>query len=322
MEKLLDLSWGDPFFLLELLETLHKPKFSTVNDLTYAPDAGMEELIAQVKSLTYKTTGNHYKHFLITNGATQAINIIMKVWKKERKISSVITSELGYPYYPEMIRKVGLDHIQDSHLIYPQHKTYDTNMFIIDSPSNPLGKQISGNKKKNTIWDAVYHNPIYNANKLIKPSHDVYVSSLSKLMGVTGARIGWIATNNMAEYNSFLNESLYDIATVSKPSQKLAIELLSNINMDTFMDFGKILLDNNREILQKISSLTDTDVQEVGMFYTFEADGSLKKVFKKANINFVEVNDRNHDYIRLNLGQTASVLIESVKRITKADRRK
>ena len=320
MQKTLNLGWGDPYFLLEMLQTAHKPKFTTVGDLTYAPDAGMEELLIHVKTLTEQTTGNRYKHYLITNGATQAINIIMKVWERDREIERVVTSELGYPYYPQMIDKTMTMTQVKANLNYHIMATKD--MMIVDSPSNPLGEQFKKGGIHSVIWDAVYHNPIYSANKLIQPAHEVYVGSLSKLLGITGARVGWLATNDKAQYERFLSEGLYDIATVSKPSQKLAIDILDTLNVDLFMDHGRVYLDNNRHILQHLAPLFGTDVQEVGMFYCAEADQKMMDLFTKCDIFFVQFEVAGRKYMRLNLGQTSDILIETVKRIGKADRSK
>lgn len=320
MEKTLNLGWGDPYFLLEILDTAHKPKFTTVKDLIYAPDAGMEKLLEHVQRLTEKTTGNYYKYYLITNGATQAINVIMKVWERDRRLNFVRTSKLGYPYYPQMISKTAtMQHIRND---LNEPITDTCSMTIVDSPSNPLGEQITMANSTNIVWDAVYHNPIYNANKLIKPAHEVYVGSLSKLLGITGARIGWIATNDENQYKKFLQESLYDIATVSKPSQKLAIDLLDTIDMNNFMNMGRMSLDNNRHILQHIAPLLGADVQEKGMFYCAQADEKIFDIFYKANIHFVQFENDGDRFIRLNLGQTSDILIEAIKRIGKADRRK
>jgi len=320
MEKTLNLGWGDPYFLLELLDKIYSPKFATVGDLTYAPDAGMPELLEQVQRITEETTGNHYKHYLITNGATQAINIIMKVWERDREIHNVITSKLGYPYYPRMIDKtMTMDHIRAD---LGSLTRSDKDMVIVDSPSNPLGEQFSGHVSQSVIWDAVYHNPIYNATKIIKPAHEVYVGSLSKLLGITGARVGWIATNDKAQYSRFMSENLYDIATVSKPSQKLAIDILNTVNIDQFMSLGKVSLDSNRCIMQKLAPLLGTDVQEKGMFYCAQVDDKIMELFSKADIFFVQFENEGKKYMRLNLGQTYSTIYEAVQRINKADRRK
>ena len=321
MTKTLDLGWGNPYFLLELLDNCYQPTWTSVRDLTYAPDAGMEKLLTHVRKITEDTTGNHYEHYLITNGATQALSLIMKVWERDFDLRSVVTSELGYPYYPQMIDKT-LTMTQKKVDLSNYENVSDKEMLIIDSPSNPLGEQFTRSSNKNVVWDAVYHNDIYNANKLIKPAHELYVGSLSKLLGITGARIGWIATNSKAEYDKLLHENLYDVATVSMPSQKLAIDILDKINLDLFTDKGRFMLDGNRQCLQRLAPLLGTDIQEVGMFYCAAADQKLFDLFDKSDVKYIKFKVKDQEFIRLNIGQTSQVIYDSVKRISKKDRRK
>jgi len=319
MEEL-DLSWGNPYFLLEILGKTYSPSMGSSlapQNCTYAPDAGDEHLLRYIQELTEHTTGMKYKYYLVTNGATQAINTVMRVWKSRYCHKNVVTSQLGYPWYPDMIKKTELNHVK------ADLKTYEPDekdIVLIDSPSNPLGKQSARTFFTNTIWDGVYHNQIYNACPAIKPVHKAYVGSFSKLLGLTGARVGWIATNDIVEYDAFVQESLMENATVSRPSQKYVTNVLQNIDIMEFLRFGKNALDQNREILQKLSGLLGTSVQEKGMFYASEADDKMFDLFNRANIKYVKLNNGKNDLIRLNIGQTNVILEKAVKSITKADR--
>ena len=332
MEKL-NLGWGDPYFLLEILNKMYRPSFGStlaIQNCTYAPDIGEDLLVNQVKEITKHLTGESYKHILITNGATQALNTIMRSWEDRYDIQRVFTSQLGYPYYPMMVRKSHLSHCKVDLATY-KRTSQDrgiSDMLIVDSPPNPLGEQffsnndtIMGDKGIYIAWDAVYHNPIYNACPAIKPRHDVFVGSFSKLLGLTGARVGWIATNSDSDFRDFTPEALYENATVSKPSQKLIMDILSEVDLQTFMKFGKNSLDQNRQILHKISGLLGSDVQEKGMFYCAEVDNKMFDLFYKANIHFIQFELEGKKFIRLNIGQTSDILTKAVKAINKIDGR-
>jgi len=194
-------------------------------------------------------------------------------------------------------------------------------LYIVDSPSNPLGEQFPYDSK-NTIWDGVYHNKIYNALPSIKPRHDVFVGSFSKLLGLTGARVGWFATNNEDYFRVLSKDTLYENATISRPSQKLINSVLNQLNLEDFMTFGKNSLDQNRHILHKLHNLTRQEVQEVGMFYCFDADQELIELFNRARVKCVVFNNEDgSSMIRLNTGQTADVLEKAVRAIQKADGR-
>ena len=322
LNKKLDLSWGNPYFLLEILQNIYTPKTGgilPIGDLTYADDIGEERLLKYIENITKITTGQTYKHYIITNGATQAINTVMRVWSKERNLKNVVTSKLGYPYYSGMIRKhEKLSHKKTNLNTYDSDSNKD--IILIDSPSNPLGEQLNRTYEGNVLWDNVYHNTIYNACPAIQPKHNVSVGSFSKLLGLTGARVGWIATNNHFDFQEFAVDALYENATVSKISQHLIINILDSIDLNQFMGLGKNSLDQNRMGLQKLAHITGVDVQEKGMFYCFEADGKLFDLFDRANITYVRLNDGNNDLIRLNIGQTNDILKKAVKAVLKADR--
>lgn len=327
MEKL-DLGWGDPYFLLDILNK----KFSRVmiidfNKMTYEADKGNEHLLKCVKQITEHLTGNKYKHYLITNGATQAINSVIRVWKEERDIISCATSPLGYPFYPGMIKKA---EIGQNRVDLNTYEPSINEMTIVDSPSNPLGEQFGSSiyikDNRNVVWDAVYHNPIYNAEKLKQPNHEVFVGSFSKLLGVTGARVGWIAMNGDYDFELIAEESLLENATVCRLGQNLVSNILSKMGgiagLEDFMDIGRKTLDNNRSILDGISKLLNFPVQEKGMFYCAQVDQKMYDLFDNSNIKYVKFDYQNNQFIRLNIGQTSDILQKAVKQIKKTDRRK
>jgi len=322
----LDLGWGNPYFLLENLNLAVRNKLNVVDymKVVYEPDEGNEKLLEYVKNITESITGHKYKYYLITNGATQALNTIMRVWEIQRNITTVVTGKLGYPFYPSMIDKNLLRHIRSD---LSKHKL-NTNreMMIVDSPSNPLGEQQGSDvyikDKKNVVWDAVYHNPIYSANMGKMPNHEVYVNSFSKLLGVTGARVGWIATNNENDYREFKEEALYENATVSQTGQKLVLDTLNNLDIGNFIAHSRRSLERNRDIISQVTNLIGTDVQEVGMFYCSQVDQKMLDLLDKCNINYVTFNSEGNKFLRLNIGQTSDILLKAIKRIQKVDRSK
>lgn len=327
MEKEFDLGWGNPYFLLEILdqETISFKKSIDYRMMTYEADVGNPKLIKRIKEITSDLTGNDYKYILITNGATQALNIIMRVWERDRNLLQCTTSRFGYPYYPGMIDKTTTMHHNQVEDLANHKLTKDgDDMMIIDSPSNPFGVQISGNifvnGKSNIVWDAVYHNPIYAASKFDQPIHEVHVNSFSKLLGVTGARVGWIATNDEFDYKRFCEESLMENATVSRPGQDMVLDILKSINLEKFMTKGRIYLDNNRETMNKLSSLLGEDVPHKGMFYCVQTDQKMFDIFDKAGVKYVRIDKGSRKFIRLSLGQTCDILSKAVKAVKNIDR--
>ncbi len=317
MEKKYDFGWGNPYFLLEILEKKYPTSIGRVDiaNMSYAPDIGLPALVDYTKKVIYKTTGIEYQNVFITNGATQAINSILKYYKKTG-YETVCTTKYGYPFYQDMINNTGLERYNK--LFTP--KKYTKHLYLIDSPSNPEGEQASGMYSLNdpVIWDAVYHNNIYTKDLNTYPRHDVMVGSYSKLLGLTGVRIGYVATKCPIIHKILADISLKDIATVSIPSQKLIVDILTKIDLEDFMFLGKTALDCNREQFQKIEYIFDGQpVQEVGMFYCAHADKKAFQLLEKCGINYVTLDE---SYIRLSLGQKLNLTREAMRVILKEDR--
>lgn len=318
MDYKYDLAWGDPYFLLELLDKTANSGFPTpIEKCTYAPDLGNEKLLEHIKSITKRCTGNNYRYFCITNGATQALNSCIRQMGQAEKAVHIVTSKFGYPYYPHMVDKT--HRFVHKRVDFSTYKGQDNELYIVDSPSNPLGEQSSFNYK-NVIWDAVYHNRIYNACPVIQPKHEVFVGSFSKLLGLTGARVGWLATNDLETFQKLFKDTLYENATISRVSQQYVLNILKRLDLERFVDLGRNYLDMNRHMLHGLHNLTQQDVQEKGMFYCFNADKKMIDILDKASVRYVVFNTDNGLMVRLNMGQTGDVLNKAVMAIKKADR--
>ena len=320
-----DFAWGKPYFLLEILEKHYTPKLvpHDIKNMSYGPDRGLEKLIEITKKMIKDTTGLEYENIIITNGATQGINVLLRVLKKEiafnggPRFDSVMTSQHGFPYYGEMIKKAGFKRIK--------HESFDLSVFqcirLIDSPSNPIGKQYDcafGNNFT-TIWDSVYHSHIYTDNTLKIPNHMAMVGSYSKLLGLTGARIGFIATNLHSLAKNCAHENLMENSTISIPSQELIIDIMEKIDLNDFIIAGRNSLNNNREEFRKIEYLFDNQpVPEVGMFYCVHADNKALEIIKKCGIKYVDLGD---NFIRFSLGQTNQITKDGIKSILKEDKK-
>ena len=112
-----------------------------------------------------------------------------------------------------------------------------------------------------------------------------------------------------------INECLKDLATVSVPSQRLIVDILTKVDLERFMGLGKTYLNYNREEFQKIEFLFDGQpIQEVGMFYCAHAEKKALEVLDKCGINYVDLGS---SYIRLSLGQTGKITREGIKAIIK-----
>jgi aspartate/methionine/tyrosine aminotransferase len=313
--KELDFGWGNPYFLLDILST-HKDIVKTsalTRDCSYGPDAGNLELIAKTREIIRYTTGQEYKNVLITHGATGAINSALRFFK-DTGIDKVRTTKFGYPFYEEMIEKAGLERVRGLIAPRPPHKS----IALIDSPSNPEGLQTLLGSPLQDIWDSVYHNKIYTDDLKIIPGHSIMVGSYSKLLGITGARVGWLATDCDFTYDAILKDTLHELATISLFSQGAVLSLLDNLDIEGVLATGKKDLDSNKTQVQKIEYIFDNQpVQKNGMFYLAQADKAALKLLERCKIKYVSLQE---NYIRLNMGQSKKIVNELALRIRKEDR--
>ena len=314
-----DFSWGNPYFLLEVLDRVYKPLAlaPTVKDMIYGPYEGMPELIKETHKVIFELTGLSYKHILITNGASNAINSVLRHFKS-RGGTTVHTSKYGYPSYEEMIKRAGLLRVRDLNSV-PVRINLETNQYIrlIDSPSNPVGDHYTGGNPDMDIWDSVYHNKIYTNNAAIQPQHLIHIGSYSKLLGVAGARVGYIATDDTLLYEALVQESRNDLTGPSRPSQKFILDILDKVDLDVFMKLGNIDLCRNKEEFLKLEYLFDGQpVNEIGMFYSPKADTKAVDILEKAGIDFVRLDSET---IRLSMGQTGEITKAGIQAVLKQD---
>lgn len=312
----LDFGWGNPYFLLEVLRT-HKDimKGSIVTrECSYGPDIGNQDLIEKTKQIIIQTTGIEYKYVLITHGATGAINSALR-FSASQGVNEVCTGKFGYPFYEEMIRKAGLKRRKTLVLPRPPHRS----IRLVDSPSNPEGHQTPFGSPWSDIWDSVYHNKIYTDDLVTIPSHLIMVGSYSKLLGVTGARVGWLATNCKLTFDAIAKDHLMELATISVFSQSAILNLLENLDIDQVMTTARRDLDSNKTQMQKIEYIFDNQpVQKNGMFYLAQADKAAKKLLEKCDVKYVDLGD---DYVRLNVGQSKDMVDQLILRIHKEDKK-
>jgi aspartate/methionine/tyrosine aminotransferase len=327
VKKRFDYAWGNPYFLLDILSDMYKVSNSSdIKSLTYGPYEGTPELIHETFNVIKKLTDNRPTYILITNGASSAINLLLRRFKAQGG-KVVQTTQYGYPSYEEMIKRAGLTRLRG--LERPQLNCglsrdlmTQTHIRLIDSPENPSGQQydmLTGNQFGGDIWDAVYHNPIYTKKKMIQPRHEFFVGSYSKLLGVAGARIGFIATDNALAYEALLTESRNEMTGISRPSMDMITDILQKIDLDLFMTMGHRDLCYNKEEFQKIEYLFDGQpVNEVGMFYCAKIHPTAKRILDDAGVEYVMLDEET---IRLSMGQTKQVVKDGIKAILKEDKK-
>lgn len=296
---MLNLKWGHPDFM--------KPDLGTVvigqSDMwSYAPDRGTLDLIHDIKDVSFWQSNHRHKHIILTNGATQATNALLRLHR-----GTVIEhNPLCFPFWTDMISKAGcMSSFKVSQNVVALGVARVT---LVDSPANATG-QIN-NLQPCDWWDAAYNSPIY-ANNMTPPPHKVMIGSLSKILGVPGLRIGWIATDDDNLADKLRRDILLENATLNHIGMLVAHEFIASIDMDRHAIRYKAVLDNHRQAFQALRAFSGEDVPDNGMFYTFEAELKQKQLLTERGILF-------HDFgshIRLNMGIASNVVDEFLEKV-------
>lgn len=170
-----DLAVGQPYFL-ENLPFTQFPNHKTYN-LKYPIFGGETPLVEEILNFH----GGAYKYAVVANGGKQALLAAFFAYGRY-----FLSHRAPYwPSYPTLAKLAG------SNFLPYTEKVGSGTLLVNTSPNNPDGSQ---DDQPCHILDAAYNHNMYGATTL--PPHEVSVWSASKLLGLSGARVGWLCTNN------------------------------------------------------------------------------------------------------------------------------
>jgi aspartate/methionine/tyrosine aminotransferase len=307
-----NLGFGYPTCVLETLDMMYKPIVvqTDILNLEYCEYEGKPDLIKHIQKLTGK------KHIIITTGCSQAINIALRALSQAEGFNQVLTNKYTFSYYDNIINKANLEHKKIDDL----HKTNITKALrLVDIPSNPYGKIESVHDVyNNTIHDEVYNNQVYiNDTTPFTVQARVTVGSVSKLLGLTGVRIGYIATDIESDYNLFYNEVKYENCTSSVLSQDLVTNVFNKLDMENFTTIARGRVNYNREQFLKLNSFFDgQEIPNNGMFYVVEVDKKGLSIINRASVTYITLDSgKNTSLIRFNLAANNTLTKNAVNAI-------
>lgn len=318
-----DLSFGNSVCVREaFMETVGAPyilDYSTMMKIMdYPVHEGDPEVVEIAKKVIKRQLNSEYKHVFITNGATGGVIIALRAYKQQGMLACRTRKAPYYARYPGMIEAAGLRHAS---------QFYEKEIVVlVDIPSNPLGllDDLAQPFNYPIILDAVYYNNVY-CKGLVRPiKHDVLVGSFSKLFGINGIRLGWIATNDdlLAPRIGKLVNNEY--CGLSSASSFLLKKTWEKLNWEYFEQMANIYLNSNRGEWSKLEKFFgNSPVNPVGMFYYGPMDKACKKLMEKAGVKWVSgqsMGDFHDDHGRFNLGQDTNLVFDAVKAVLKADK--
>lgn len=254
---------------------------------------------------------NGYKHLvqlledkykapiIITNGAKQALGACFYALK-----------ELGYTHCRERVPFWALvPPLSHMHGIVMDHSDESLSRlpYLMLAPNNPDGYCGSSEellslseeyKESNTplVHDAAYYTPIYMPDGHPLPAvGDVQIYSISKMLGLSGLRLGYVVCHNKEFYKLIVQYMEAMTVGVSIASQVFLHDLLSRMNAyptlrESFEGRSKMALIEAKKIISQV----DPEVLEIpadlvnsnGMFGWFKV--GPKANFQKSKINFID----------------------------------
>lgn len=327
----IDLSWGNSVCVREaFLNTYHSNPIvfgrEELMDFNYPNHTGDPRLIQLTHKVIERQTNQKYRHVFLVNGATGGVVIALRAYR-QMGLTTCLTREAPfYVRYPSMIAASGLKHIQHKKDGWED----ELEVHLVDLPSNPLGlmTDIYPPEKHDSavVIDGVYLNNVY-APLLYKsiPNHSVMIGSYSKLLGINGIRVGWLATNDDLLAVRLGEAITSEYCGLSQASTDILLHTLQGFDWEQFETSARFKLDCNREewsVLERFFG--NTPVPNTGMFYYGPMDQKAQNIFTKANVTWTKGSSMGTDdgFARFNLGAKNEILEKAVQAILKEDRRK
>lgn len=323
-----DLAWGNSVAVREaFLKTYNQiPLIFSAGSMMrfdYPTHCGDPKLVEMTRAVIKRQVKQEYKHVFIVNGATGGCVIALRAFKQQGFTMCMTRKAPYYVRYPKMIEATGLKHISDKKDGWEDC----LEVHLVDMPSNPLGLMTDiypEYHESPVILDAVYLNNVYmNPIQVTTIPHDVMVGSYSKLLGINGIRLGWLATNDDLLAARFTELITSEYCGLSTASQEIIKSALTDLRWDMFESYARFKMDINREAWSKLEKFFgDKPVSNNGMFYYAPMDQKCQDLLTKAGVNWTKGSAMGTDdsFGRINLGQDNKTVGDAVKAILAEDK--
>ncbi|MCK4553302.1 pyridoxal phosphate-dependent aminotransferase [Candidatus Pacearchaeota archaeon] len=215
----------------EIYDVLHNAH----NNFRYGLIQGNENLRA---ALSKQYPGSDKDDFIITNGASEALDLVLRVIGKGG--GKVLLHKPYYYSYPPLVRAAGLEPVYTEtingkiDLADFKEKIKDCKAFLINSPSNPTGRiqdvetlkeieRITKEREIILISDEVYKDMIYEReNYLLSGPQVVTINSFSKTFAMCGFRVGYLYSNDKSIVKNVIDLKTHTSMNTNTLAQEMA----------------------------------------------------------------------------------------------------
>lgn len=244
---------------------------------------GMNNLVQSLKDLN-----QGYEHVVIGNGAKQCLMAAMWAFQETEGLFGVVPhTPINWPSFPTITEITG--GVWDPNKEAPRLGSLD----LIAYPGNPFSQRPAEDRLFH-IWDAVYASETYGWDGWA-PKHIVKISSVSKLLGLPGLRVGWILTNDAKIAHKAKQYIEFTTSGVSGPGQRMAkIALWYYASKAPYFQKGlkdvRLDLEANRLSVQELLE-PHLNICRMGdgmfAYIQFKDPDKAQKALKAANVKFV-----------------------------------
>ncbi len=197
------------------------------------------------EALSHEYPGAKAEDFVITNGASEALDLVFRsIYRKFGAVKVL----LGRPYYysyPPLIERAGLvpvyTDLVDGKIDIDDFKikVKDAKVVLINSPSNPTGRvedlvtlqeveRITKSQGTYVVSDEVYKDLIYEReNYLIEGEHVITINSFSKTYSMCGLRVGYLYSRDPWVTNSVIDIKTHTSMNTNIVGQEMALRATS-----------------------------------------------------------------------------------------------
>jgi aspartate/methionine/tyrosine aminotransferase len=306
-----NLAIGEPALLQKWLDF---PKFDHVGPLSYPTLDGNQGLLDELR-LLYP---NPNRHIVIANGAKQALLAAFYAFQKVTGKTNVFHSAPYWPSYPTLAEMSGMTFNQNIH--------DNVTLEVATAPNNPDGGEYGG---VFDIWDAAYAHWFYGWDgNHIKSRVQVY--SASKLLGLSGARVGWLVTEdgNLADRaRRYVEFTTSGVSTLSQSYVAYCLNRVRNDNMASwaFGEARKDMIHNGHNFMRVLGYFVEhvrgVPTDGKGMFAWFKVKNScidsFENALKKAKVTIVSGNacGGSDGHYRMNMCQEMDYTLKALNAI-------
>jgi len=296
---------GEPVIHLGIGEPKNKAPISAIlgaagkllsGDVKYAPTDGLPSLKKAILRYTEESYDRVLapENVIVSEGAKQSLfNILYTICNPQDEVIVLAPYWVSYPEIVKMVQGVPVIVTPEDGTFVPSFPEIEravsssTKALILNSPNNPSGAvfpeelvaKIVALCEKKGIWlisDDIYHKLVFDGKvavpawrhttKDIESSKVIVVNGVSKIYGMTGFRIGWVATNRelVRIMTNVQAQTTSCVATICQAAAEGALT-----GLQSYVESLRLTIQNNRDVLmQEIRTFTGVKLAKPeGTFY-------------------------------------------------------